>query len=164
MGEGEFYDLSYDEAACLLARAKDDFAKLDVPAPHGFIAPAWLLGTDAAKAVGKAGFEYTTFLTGLQELVRGSYAAGRNYVRSQSLVYSCRNHWRRTCSLLWNSALRNFLRGSPLLRLSLHPPDCGHPAIWRQILALAREEATRREVTTYRDFVVARHPFFHRAP
>ena len=158
MGEGEFYDLSYDEAASLLARAKEDFARLDVPTPSGFIAPAWLLSAGAAEAVGKADFEYTTFLSGLQELAWSFSITRPNFVRSQSLVYSCRNRWRRVCSLFWNATLRNFLRGSSLLRLGLHPPDHQHPAIWRQILAFAREETTRREFTSYREFVRSRHP------
>lgn len=152
-GEGEFYDLSEDEAATLLVRAKEDFAKLDAPAPRGFIAPAWLLGDTAARAVKSAGFLYTTYLTALHVMVPKHHDVEREPVRSQSLVYSCRNAWRRVCSLLWNAALRRRLRSSPLLRLGLHPPDYQHPRIWRQILRFAREESTRREVVTYDDFV-----------
>ena len=54
-GEGEFYDLSNEEAADLLARAKEDFAKLDVPAPTGFIAPAWLLERGGVRRRGSGG-------------------------------------------------------------------------------------------------------------
>ena len=56
-GEGEFFDLSRVDAAALLARAQADFACFQkeyapesIP-PVGFIAPAWLLGADAAAAV-----------------------------------------------------------------------------------------------------------------
>ena len=153
MGEGEFYDLSREEAAELLARAKEDFSKLDVPAPTGFIAPAWLLGWAAAGEVKKAGFLYTTYLTYVHSVAWKAYYAEKNYEWSQSLVYSCRNLWRRACSLLWNSSLRRRLRGSRLLRLGLHPPDRQHPLIWRQILRFAREEGAQREVVTYNDFV-----------
>ena len=153
MDEGEFYDLSKEEAADLLARAKEDFSKLDVPAPTGFIAPAWLLGHAAARAVRKAGFLYTTYLTCVYSVARKHCEATQNYARSQSLVYSCRNLWRRECSLLWNAALRGRLHGSRLLRLGLHPPDHRHSRIWRQILHFTREEAARREAMTYDDFV-----------
>ena len=146
-GEGEFYDLSEEEAATLLARAKEDFAKLDAPTPTGFIAPAWLLSNAAARAVEAAKFEYTTYLTTLR------CTATNSDLRSQSLVYSCRNLWRRVCSLFWNATLRRRLRTNPLLRLGLHPPDYHHPNIWRQILRFAREEVARREVTTYGAFV-----------
>lgn len=153
MGEGEFYDLSEEEAAELLARAKADFSKLDVPEPRGFIAPAWLLGTAAAGAVKRAGFQYTTYLTHLESIAWKHYDPAQDRVRSQSLVYSCRNVWRRVCSLLWNASLRRRLWKAPLLRLGLHPPDHRHSRIWQQILHFAREEATRREAVTYDEFV-----------
>ncbi len=152
LGEGEFFDLPKNEAAFLLARAKTDFQGLDASlSPCGFIAPAWLLGDAAAEAVREAGFLYTTYLTGVQNF--RATERTNDFVRSQSLVYSCRNWWRRTCSLLWNAALRRRLQSSPLVRLGLHPPDYQHQKIWRQILRFAREEAARRTVTTYDAFV-----------
>lgn len=157
MGEGEFYDLSYDEAASLLARAREDFSKLDVPPPAGFIAPAWLLSSAALSAVERARFAYTTFLRGVHSIVRKYYDSRQNSVRSQSLVYSCRNTWRRACSLLWNATLRRRLQTSPLLRLGLHPPDFQHTGIWRQIRRFVRDETTRRGVMTYREFYYDEH-------
>ena len=157
VGEGEFYDLSYDEAASLLARAKEDFARLDVPAPRGFIAPAWLLGSAATSAVERACFAYTTYLTGIYSIAWKAADSQYNFVHSQSLVYSCRNAWRRACSLLWNARLRRRLRTSPLLRLGLHPPDFRHASIWRQIWRSAREETARREAMTYQEFSDNRH-------
>ena len=151
-GEGEFYDLSYDEAFSLLTRAREDFAKLDVPDPRGFIAPAWLLGSHASDAVHAARFAYTTYLTGMQSISVRAYDSSKDFLRSQSLVYSCRNFWRRACSLLWNATLRLRLRTNPLLRLGLHPPDYQHTRVWRQIRHTVREESTRREVMTYQDF------------
>ena len=151
-GEGEFYDLSEEEAAALLAQAKSDFSKLDIPRLSGFIAPAWLLSEGASRAVHRSGFSYTTYLTGVYSISVKAYDSRLNFVRSQSLVYSCRNAWRRGCSLLWNAFLRRRLQTSPLLRLGLHPPDYEHTSIWRQILGFAKEEAGRRDVITYRDF------------
>ena len=157
MGEGEFFDLPRDEAASLLARAKEDFQRLDAPMPTGFIAPAWLLGREAFAAVRKAGFHYTTYLTCLHDFSWKAYNPEQEFVRSQSLVYSCRNLWRRTCSLLWNATLRRYLQSALLLRLSLHAPDYAHPNIWAQIKRFARAEAASREVTTYGNLVAARH-------
>lgn len=141
-GEGEFYDLSRDEAAALLARAREDFQRLDVPLPTGFIAPAWLLGDAAAGAVRAAGFRYTTYLTGVQDYARG-------FIRSQSLVYSPRNVWRRACSLAWNATLARRLRHAPLLRLGLHPPDYRHASLWRQIRGVVQQAVADREAMTY---------------
>jgi predicted deacetylase len=145
--EGEFYDLPKTEAAALLERAKADFRQLDAPTPCGFIAPAWLLGDEAAEAVREAGFRYTTRLGGVED-----YAKERR-TASQSLVYSCRNAWRRAVSLGWNASLAWRLRHAPLLRLGLHPPDYRHAPIWGQIRRLAGEAARSRQVATYAEFV-----------
>jgi predicted deacetylase len=149
-GEGEFYDLPKADAAALLARAQADFRQLDAPAPTGFIAPAWLLGAEAAEAVREAGLRYTTYLRGVQDLASGEF------IPAQSLVYSCRNAWRRVCSLAWNATLAQRLRAAPLLRLSLHPPDYLHADIWRQVRRAVRRFAAERTVSTYAAFVLGR--------
>ena len=151
-GEGEFYDLSKDEAARVLARARADFGKLDAPMPVGFIAPAWLLSDPAREAVREAGFRYTTFLTGVENFAAG----GAEFIPARSLVYSPRNRWRRACSLAWNAGLARWLRDAPLLRLGLHPPDYQHANLWRQIRGIVAEGAARRRVETYRGFVERR--------
>ena len=138
-----------------LDRAKADFQQLDVPAPVGFIAPAWLLGDPAMEAVREAGFRYTTYLTGLRDF-RGGENGG--FFPARSLVYSCRNRWRRAASLVWNGGLARRLRGQPLLRLSLHPPDYQHPDIWRQVRRVVSEALSDREAMTYRDHLAIARP------
>ncbi len=154
--EGEFFDLSESAAAQLLARAQADFSRLALPAPPvGFIAPAWLLGTAAGRAVRAAGFRYTTRLGSVEEFLPND---GLRVTRSQSLVWSCRNRWRRQVSLLWNAALARRLRANPLLRVGLHPPDFRHAAIWQQVRALIREGLRNgRKAATYAEFVAADH-------
>ena len=140
--EGEFYDLEYDEALRLLREAKGEFAACGFD-PAGFIAPAWLLGVEARRAVIEAGFRYTTSLGSVQDLVGGGEFA------SQSLVYSVRNGWRRSTSLLWNRFLFQRLTRNPLLRLGIHPPDIEHSSIWQQIRTFIRKALRDREPTTY---------------
>jgi branched-chain amino acid transport system permease protein len=60
-GEGEFFDLEREAAARLLRDGLAEFAAMDI-APTGFIAPAWLLGSEAEAAVREAGFDYTTLI------------------------------------------------------------------------------------------------------
>lgn len=147
--EGEFYDLSRAAAAALLAKAKADFARFHaeyapgLPPPIGFVAPAWLLGTEAEAAVREAGFAYTTRLTTIENLHSGEIT------RSQSLVYSPRNAWRRTVSRGWNGWLAWQLRDTPLLRVGLHPPDFQFPKIWNQIERIVAAARTRRPDLTY---------------
>ena len=153
--EGEFYDLSEAAAAALLARALADFSRLELPAPPvGFIAPAWLLGGEAMRAVRGAGFRYTTRLGSVEEFLPNE---GLRVVHSQSLVWSCRNAWRRRVSRLWNATLARRLRGNSLVRVGLHPPDLQHAAIWEQVRELIGEALRDgRTPATYAEFIEGR--------
>jgi len=144
--EGEFYDLGYDEARLLITEARDDFESHGFH-PHGFIAPAWLLGAEAARAAIDAGMSYTTTLRTVRD-----FALDRTVI-SQSLVYSVRSGWRRTMSLAWNRTLFRRLAGNPLLRLGIHPPDLEHPAIWEQITMLIDEALRDRQPMTYQSWL-----------
>ncbi len=144
--EGEFFDLDYEEALRLLRKAQREFAARDFH-PVGFIAPAWLLGAAARRAVVDAGFRYTTTLRAVSDL-----AAGAEFV-SQSLVYSTRSKWRRVLSLGWNRTLFSCLTTNPLLRLGIHPPDIEHQAIWRQIRAVVDAALRDRRAATYRSWL-----------
>jgi len=144
--EGEFFDLDYDQALRLLRKAQREFAARDFH-PVGFIAPAWLLGADARRAVIDAGFRYTTTLRAVSDL-----GAGSEFI-SQSLVYSTRSKWRRVLSLGWNRTLFSCLTSNPLLRLGIHPPDIEHEAIWRQIRGVVDAALRDRRAATYRSWL-----------
>ena len=144
--EGEFYDLGYDEALRRINDARQEFETHGFH-PHGFIAPAWLLGPEAERAAVDAGMSYTTTLRRVKDFARDRTVA------SQSLVYSVRSGWRRTMSLAWNRSLFRRLTNNPLLRLGIHPPDLDHPAIWEQIIALIDEALPARRPMTYHDWL-----------
>lgn len=145
-GEGEFLDLSETDAAGRLEKAGKIFAGLGLQ-PRGFIAPAWLLGPEAEKAVRKADFDYTTRLGEFLDLKTGAVT------RSQSLVWSVRAAWRRMLSLGWNAWLFERLAKTPLLRVGLHPPDWDHPAIRKQCLKLIARALTTRKALTYEEWM-----------
>ena len=136
LGEGEFYDLPKDEAAGLLALALEEFSDLDAPTPRGFIAPAWLLGDEAAVAVREAGFQYTTWLRGVEDLVRGrvSRLAIAGLQLPQRLAAQRQPR-------VGTRFLSRRLRRNPLIRLGLHPPDFEHEGIWRQIRRIVARHA-----------------------
>ena len=151
-GEGEFHDLTFDEASALLQKGRASLHACGIK-PTGFIAPAWLLGEEAEKAVRNEGFDYTTRLGSVIDCrERGEFAA-------RSMVYSVRAPWRRGLSLLWNGVLFRTLRmgEAPLLRIGLHPPDWEHQAIRRQILKFIRIAARERSVATYQDWLARAH-------
>jgi predicted deacetylase len=145
-GEGEFFDLNYDEAFRRIASARDIFAASGLK-PRGFIAPAWLLNTDGERAARDAGLEYTTRLQTVSDLRTGEHFS------AQSLVYSVHNKWRRVASLAWNATLFAVSRQKPLLRISIHPPDTAFSRIWGQIEGFVRQLAEVRTPTTYQDWI-----------
>lgn len=134
-GEGEFYDLSYDEAREKLKKGKEEFEKagFELQKISGFIAPAWLLSKEAERAVADEHFSYTTRLHGVINLTRvfhtNAAAACESemqsplrlgthrykissfkenpptFFRAQSMVYSVSSRWRRGVSLIWNEFL-----------------------------------------------------------
>jgi uncharacterized protein len=144
--EGEFYDLGYEEALRRITTARDEFCAHGLK-PRGFIAPAWLLGREAERAVRDAQIEYTTRVQSICDLRSG------NVFRARTLVYSVHNNWRRTLSRNWNAALFRLLKTKPLLRISIHPPDYSQAAIWKQILGFIEAARPLRTATTYKDWV-----------
>lgn len=140
--EGEFYDLDRSRAATLVAKARGEFRLLGLETP-GFIAPAWLLSSASEDALRDLNIDYTTRLATVVDL-----ATGRTH-RSQSLVWSVRSGWRRWTSLRWNALLFRRMMAAPLLRISIHPVDLRHAAIWRQIGELVVQALADREPLTY---------------
>lgn len=147
--EGEFYDLEYAEALRRINLAREEFATARLK-PRGFIAPAWLLGADAERAAADAEFEYTTRLRTVLDLLTNEIFP------ACSLVYSVRSGWRRAVSCAVNALLAPKAFADPLMRLSVHPADCEHPQVWRQITRIAARIAETRTPTTYRDWIAAR--------
>jgi predicted deacetylase len=144
--EGEFYDIGYEEAFRRIITARDEF-RTNGLTPRGFVAPAWLLSKEGERATRDAELEYTTRLRTVRDLRSGKDFPAR------SLVYSVRSNWRRSLSLIWNSALSQLMKNAPLVRLSIHPPDYSYPAIWRQIVDLIDAMDGLRTPTTYRDWI-----------
>lgn len=146
-GEGEFFDLDEGEALQRLKEGREWLAWCGF-SPSGFIAPAWLLGEEALRAVRAAGFDYTTRLDRIEPL-----GPGRESLRSQSLVWSVRAPWRRQMSLVWNFCLAASLAHNPVLRVGIHPPDWEFPRIRQQILHLVRVALAHRAPMTYESWV-----------
>jgi predicted deacetylase len=153
-GEGEFFDLGETEAYERVMRGREEFRSVGLE-PAGFIAPAWLLGDEAARAVAKAGFQYTTRIGQVEDL-----ASGTAYI-SQSLVYSVRAAWRRAVSLGWNSLLLRVLGDRPLVRIGLHPPDWKYPAIRAHARKCIARALASREAITYEDWLGRQRSLIH---
>ena len=144
--EGEFYDLDRPTARALVTQAREEFRKIGLD-PHGFIAPAWLLGAEAEAALRELEIDYTTRLGSVLDLRTGTTHS------SQSLVWSVRSAWRRATSRVWNALLFQRLAANPLMRISIHPADIEHAAIWRQIRALIARALVDRSPLTYQGWL-----------
>ncbi|MGC1479521.1 MAG: polysaccharide deacetylase family protein [Chthoniobacterales bacterium] len=149
-GEGEFLDLDEGEAAEALARGREEFAAVGLR-PEGFIAPAWLLGEEAERAVRAAGFRYTTRIGTVED-----FEAERIY-QSRSLVWSVRAGWRRATSLVWNEGLSLRLEAgsAPLVRVGLHPPDWDFREIRGHVRHCVERARRTRGAMTYAEWVDA---------
>ena len=142
-GEGEFADLPLKEASTRLQSGVEWLSELGIP-PAGFVAPAWLLGTDAWRALRQQTFEYTCTLRRIYLL------PDAESLRCQSQVYSSSTAWRRAMSVPWNETLAWLQRRHPVVRLELHPGDL-HPAVRRSWVWLAHQQTLKRRVCTLRD-------------
>ena len=145
-GEGEFCGLSEEEARERLTLGARWFAARGWPLA-GFVAPAWLLGAGAWRALrARAGLQYTSTLTKLIALPEVQA------IPAPCLTYSVRSAWRRPTSIVWNTVLSRITHNAPVLRLGLHPYDAESQAIrrsWQRLLerALAdRVAVTKAEV------------------
>lgn len=147
--EAEFLDLPREAARERLARGKKLFEAMGWRA-RGFVAPAWLMAEGLPNLLAEMGFAYTTRVTEILPLRPGE----NQVVASQSLCYSTRAGWRRLASALWNKNLFGRLRGTNLIRLSLHPRDLEFPLPRRQIDQIVRAALKRGFApTTYGDYV-----------
>lgn len=146
--EGEFYDLDRVTARDLVVKGREEFRRVGLD-PHGFIAPAWLLGMEAETALRDLAIEYTTRLGSVVDF-KGDTAHA-----SQSLVWSVRSAWRRGVSRLWNAFLFRRLAANPLMRISIHPVDIDHPAIWQQIRTLIVQALADRKALTYHTWLTS---------
>jgi predicted deacetylase len=143
--EGEFYAIDEAEARRRLELGLAWFARRRWPV-QGFVAPAWLLGQGAWKALADFPFVYTTTMRRFYLLPE------RQPLQSRSLVYTVRTHWRRQMSRGWNTMLSRALRDAPLVRLSLHPTDAAHPDIVRHCQMLVETLAGQRRAMTKASF------------
>ncbi|WP_442889043.1 DUF2334 domain-containing protein [Congregicoccus parvus] len=149
-GEGEFYRLPYDTAVDRIRRGLGmlvDSAGLPVV---GFTPPAWLSSEAAFDAARDCGLLYTTSLARVHFLQRDCSIA------APTLVYSCRNAWRRAVSRTWVRAWGRARKDATVLRVSVHPGDFADPKVERSIYArIAEALASGRRPATYRELVPA---------
>jgi uncharacterized protein len=146
-GEGEFCGLSEEEARERLTLGARWFAARGWPL-SGFVAPAWLLGSGAWKALRTQNqLQYTSTLTQLIALPE------LRPIPAPCLTYSVRSAWRRPTSIVWNTLLSRITENAPVLRLGLHPNDAESLSVRRSWQRLLERALTDRTPATKADFM-----------
>lgn len=141
--EGEFATLSAAPAHARLMKGRRWFEQRNWPV-DGFVAPAWLLGPGAWRALRATSFRYTTTATHFH-LLQPDIA-----VRMPVITYSTRSALRRAASLVWQGQRR--LPASSPVQLALHPGDAQYPAVVSQAQRLLEGLLASRLAMTQQDY------------
>jgi hypothetical protein len=145
-GEGEFLGLSRSVATERIEAGRDLVENIIGRPVAGFVAPAWLYGMGANEALRECSI-------GIAEdhWRIWSPASGKRLARGPVITWASRTPARLRSSILAAVALRR----SPqtVLRVGVHPGDCGHAAILNSIEATMNYAAARRKAASYSDLL-----------
>jgi predicted deacetylase len=117
--EGEFYQLSEDQALSRLTDGIELFRRHDWPL-HGFVAPAWLMSGGTRQALRHLPLTYTSDPQHLYRL------PDFTPIDAPGLVWSARSAWRRGLSKVLSDRRERRWQSAPVIRLGLHPVDMRH--------------------------------------
>jgi len=145
-GEGEFLGLSQAEASSRIADGRALLEDVTGRSVDGFVAPAWLYGRGACDALRDAGIPIAE-----NHFRVWSPASGKQLARGPVITWASRTPLRLASSVAAALALRH----APIevLRVGVHPPDTGHPALMRSIGRTLAIAAQRRRPARYSDLL-----------
>lgn len=150
--EGEFAGLDEAQARARIALGRAWFAARGWPLA-GFVAPAWLLGPGAWRALAGPSsalpFRYTT------TLARFYWLHPARALWAPSLVYTARNRAGQVLSPRALDLVQPLQRRAPLVRFSLHPRDARHPGLIRHMQRLLAHLLEGRQALTKAAFADA---------
>ena len=149
-GEGEFLGLDHDVARARMADGRKLIEDIIGRPATGFIAPAWLYGEGAMRALGEEGFALAEDHMKVWRPTTGEVVA-----KGPVITWASRSRWRIASSLAVAALARAALPRKPWMRVAVHPGDTNVPAltdsIARTIAALSRGARFAR----YREFLPA---------
>jgi predicted deacetylase len=146
--EGEFLGLSYSEAA---RRMKDGRALVeDIIGREsaGFIAPAWLYGTEALDALRDSSFDLAEDHTKVWIPQTGEVVA-----RGPVITWASRSTARTASSLAFAALARKVLHPLRTVRVAVHPGDVSKDSILCSIETTLRCFANSRQAESYRSLL-----------
>ena len=143
-GEGEFLGLSTIEASRRIGEGRSLVENVIGRPVTGFIAPAWLYGEGAQRALREAGIPIAE-----DHFRVWSPETGRQLARGPVITWASRTRLRLASSLAAAAALRH----APIevLRIGVHPPDVRHPSLVKSIQKTLDKAARERRPARYAD-------------
>jgi len=136
-GEGEFLGLDHDTARTRMAEGRKLIEDIIGRPATGFIAPAWLYGEGAMRALGEEGFALAE-----DHMKVWRPATGEVVAKGPVITWASRSRWRIASSLAVAAVARAALPRRPWMRLAVHPGDTNIPAltdsIARTVASLSR--------------------------
>ncbi|MGH8019867.1 MAG: DUF2334 domain-containing protein [Opitutaceae bacterium] len=147
-GEGEFFQISKETACDRLNRGLSILDAAGGLPVVGFTPPAWLMSEAGREAAKACGLRYTTTFSEVEFLQHGGQVA------APTVVYSCRNSWRRLVSRGWVRVWARVQQSAPVLRIAAHPGDFLDPHVERSLYnRIAEALRTGRRPVTYRELL-----------
>ncbi len=145
-GEGEFLGLSFGEAATKLHDGRLMVEDAIGRAVTGFIAPAWLYGSDSLMAIRDQGFD----------LVEDHFRVWNpqtdaTLTRGPVVTYASRSVPRLLSSLIWSRMATVVLSRSKTVRVAVHPHDVDAPELVAEITRALGAFARSHTPSAYRD-------------
>jgi uncharacterized protein len=145
-GEGEFLGLSKREALARISGGKALVEDVIGRPLAGFVAPAWLYGPGAAEALADCAIPIAE-----DHWRIWSPATGAELARGPVITWASRTRMRLASSLAAAAVLRRL--PASVLRVGVHPPDCGEPALMRSIEITVRTLDSRRRIASYSELL-----------
>jgi uncharacterized protein len=127
-GEGEFLGLDEVTAAQRMDDARDLIQQITGRPVAGFVAPAWLYGEPALRALAK-----THFALAEDHMKVWHPPSGRVLARGPVITWASRSRTRIASSLVAARLLPPVLRLAPIARVAVHPGDAHVPALTASI-------------------------------
>jgi uncharacterized protein len=149
-GEGEFLGLSYAEASSKLTEGRQIIEDVTGRAVAGFIAPAWLYGTESLRAIADHGFALAE-----DHFRVWSPRDGQTLTRGPVVTYASRSTPRLLSSLLWSRLSTVVLARAKTVRLAVHPHDVDSPALLTEIDRALRAFTRTHTPSAYRELLAS---------
>jgi predicted deacetylase len=152
LGEAEFQNLSYNEAAERLRKGKDMFDKLGLKS-RGFIPPCWITNPESQRAIQDAGFEYMVSSGRVIDFVSGEHT------KSKTFFFSSKSPFMDFATRAYDYYIEYIhLVNKDLATVPIHPRNIREKRSFQHFLdVLKRLKEDGRELVTYSEFLELKH-------